>query len=54
VEYYEKYIKCLDENGEKIILWGKKKEILGRMAKTMQEKRSKKKRVCVICSSYLV
>jgi len=38
VDYYEKAIECLDDNGEQRILHGKKKETSIRMVKIMQEK----------------
>jgi len=35
VDFYDKAIECLDENGEEIVLWGKKKATLVRMVTTM-------------------
>ena len=36
LDFYDKAIECLDENGEQRILQGKKKETLVRMVTTMQ------------------
>ena len=40
VYFYEKKIECLDDNGEQIILQGKKKAKSVRMVTTMQAKRN--------------
>lgn len=44
VDYYDKAIECVDDNGEPIVLQGKKKATSVRMVTTMQEKRSHRKR----------
>ena len=38
VDCYDKAIECLDDNGEQIILQGKKKATFVRMVTSMQEK----------------
>lgn len=43
VDFYEKAIECLDDNGEKRILQGKKNPISVRMVIAMQAKRSCRK-----------
>lgn len=43
VDFYEKTIECLDEQGVKRVLWGKKKQILVRLITTMQTKFNNKK-----------
>jgi len=43
VDCYDKSIECLDDNGEKRVLQGKKKATLVRMVKTMQAKCSRRK-----------
>lgn len=45
--WYEKAIKCLDDNGDQRIFQGKKKATLVRMVTTMQEKNIHRKR-CVL------
>lgn len=40
VYFYEKYIKCLDDNGEPILLHGEKKATSVMMVTTMQAKHS--------------
>ena len=40
VDFYDKVIECLDDNGEKRILQGKKKPTSVRMVSTIQAKRS--------------
>ena len=41
--FYDKAIECLDDNGEQILLQGKKKEKLVRMVTTMQAKHNRRK-----------
>lgn len=43
VDYYDKFIKCVDGNGEPSVLQGKKKTTSIRMVTVMQEKCSCKK-----------
>jgi len=43
VVYYDKSIKCVDDNGEPRVLHGKKKATLVRMMTVMQENCSRKK-----------
>lgn len=52
VDCYDKSIGCLDDNGEQIFLWGKKKETSVRMVTTMQEKRSHGKQ-CVLFAVHI-
>ena len=41
VDFYDKSIECLDDNGEQQVLKGKKKETLFRMVTIMEEKHSR-------------
>jgi len=43
VDFYDKAIKCLDENGEPRVVQGKKKATSVRMVTPMQEKHSHRK-----------
>jgi len=47
VDFYDKAIECLDENGGKRVLRGNKKATLVRMLRVMQAKHSNKKR-CIL------
>ena len=52
VDYYDKSIECLDDNGEQRILQGKKKETSIRMVTTMHSKPSRKKG-CVLFAVHI-
>ena len=41
VDFYDKYIKCLDDNGEPRVLQGKKKATTFGMVTTMKEEHSR-------------
>ena len=43
VECYDKAIECLDDDGERRVLWGKKKPILVGMVTTIQAKHNYRK-----------
>jgi len=43
VDFYDKFIKCVDDNGEPRVLQGKKKSTSIRMVITMQAKHSHRK-----------
>ena len=43
MDYYEKVIDCLDDNGEQTILQGKKKKTSVKMVTAIQTKRSRRK-----------
>ena len=52
MDFYDKAIKCLYVDGEKVILQGNEKPTLVRIVTTMQEKRSYSK-VCVFFTMYI-
>ena len=43
MDFYDKAIECLDDNGEPRVLQGRKKSTLVRMVTTMQVKHSRRK-----------
>ena len=54
VDYYDKAIECVDDNGEPRVLQRKKNATLVRMVTSLQEKCSRRKDVCYLQYTFLV